>query len=205
MSMTIFDLRRWGHSGILLATLGALAYAAADSPPGQYVPERFAAVAVDLEETTSAPSIVIVELSVNRWSSEAEKTRLARTLLDRGEDAFVAALDKLEPVGDIRAALTFALDVRFAWQEPLPDGGRRIVLVADGAVTLWWPTRHRRGVERFTVIELRLPEVGEGEGKVTGSAGVVVNRSLDLIELADYEAQPVRLTDVRTNPARTTT
>ena len=178
-----------------------MAFAAADSQPAQYVPERFTAVAVNVGE----PSPSIVELAVNRWSSEAEKTRLARTLLDRGEDAFVAAVDELEPVGGVRAALTFAVDVRFAWQEPLPDGGRRIVVVADGAAAGWWATLPRGGAERFTVIELRLPEVGEGEGKVAAGGGVAVDRSLDLIEVADYDAQPRRLTDVRANPARTTT
>ena len=55
--------------------------------------------------------------------------------------------------------------------------------------------------DAFTVIELRLTADGEGEGKVAIGSNIHVNRSLDLIELGDYDTEPVRLTDVRTKRA----
>jgi hypothetical protein len=51
--------------------------------------------------------------------------------------------------------------------------------------------------DAFTVIELRVPLDGEGEGKVAIGSNIHVNRSLDLIELEDYDSEPVRLIEVR--------
>ena len=203
MSMTSFDLRRWAHSTVLFATLGAVAYAAAGASQAGYVPERFTAQAVNRGETTATPSRV--ELRVDRWSTDGEKTRLARTLREGGDDAFVSALETLEPLGQIRAPMTFPVEVRYAWQDPLPDGGRRVILIADRAVMVWREAMHLRGTERFTVIELRLPPDGEGEGKIAIGSRVGVNRSRDVVELTDYDAEPLRLIDVRATPARVTT
>ena len=68
--MTTFDLRRWAHSTVFFATLGAVAYAAAGASQSGYVPERFTAQAVNRGETTATPSRV--ELRVDRWSTDVE-------------------------------------------------------------------------------------------------------------------------------------
>ena len=57
--------------------------------------------------------------------------------------------------------------------------------------------RLESATDTFTVIEIRLNADGEGEGKVAIGANITVNRSLDLIELDQYDGAPVRLAAVR--------
>ena len=91
-----------------------------------------------------------------------------------------------------------------AWQEPLEDGGRRIISITDRPMVVWKEAMQQQVMnDAFTVIELRLPADSEGEGKVAIGSNIHVNRSLDLIELKDYDIEPVRQTDVRVKCVRT--
>jgi hypothetical protein len=123
-------------------------------------------------------------------------------LLERGPEALLKALRQADPVGAIRTPMTFADDVVFAWQEPQVDGGRRIILITDRPMIVWQESMHVLGDEElFTVIELRIGANGEGEGRVAIGSNIAVDRSLDLIQLKDYDAEPVRLIDVRATRA----
>jgi hypothetical protein len=161
------------------------------------VPEVFTAMAVNRPES----SIFLassVEIDVRRWSTEVEKDRFARTLLDRGCIALSDALRTAPIVGAIRSPVTMPYELQFAWQEPEPDGGRRIIVVAGRAMAIWKdPMRLDPPPETFTVVEIRLNADDEGEGKVATGCDIVVNRSLDLIELGEYDSEPVRLAHVR--------
>jgi hypothetical protein len=164
------------------------------------VPEDFSAWAVN-----RGPHVIfltsIVEIHIDRWSTEREKDRFARTVLKRGPAALLQALRDAAPVGAIRNPMTVPDDVLFAWQEPVVDGGRRIILITDRPMLLWKESMQVQGTEdMFTVIELRFDANGEGEGKATIGSNIGVDRSLDLIELADYAAEPLRLVEVRTKP-----
>ena len=185
-------------AGIVALSLGG---ARVSSQTG-CVPEDFSAWAVN-----RGPSAIfltsIVEIHVDRWSAEGEKDRFARTLLNHGPTALLQALRDAAPVGAIRNPMTVPDDVLFAWQEPVVDGGRRIILITDRPMLLWKESMQVRGTEDlFTVIELRLDPNGEGEGKAAIGSNIGVNRSLDLIELTDYAGEPLRLVEVR--PKRTT-
>jgi hypothetical protein len=161
------------------------------------VPEDFSAWAVNRGPSAFFLTSV-VDIHVARWSTEREKDRFARTLLDQGPDALSRTFREAAPVGVIRTPLTMPDDVVFAWQEPLVDGGRRIILITDRPMVVWKESMQLEGTEdTFTVLELRLAPTGEGEGKVAIGANIGVDRSLDLIELEDYAAEPLRLIDVR--------
>ena len=165
------------------------------------VPEDFSAWAVNRGPSAFFLTSV-VDIHVARWSTEREKDRFARTLLDQGPEALLKAFREAAPVGVIRVPLTGPDDVVFAWQEPLVDGGRRIILITDRPMVMWKEAMQLEGTEEmFTVLELRLTPIGEGEGKVAIGSNVGVDRSLDLIGLEDYAGEPVRLIDVR--PKRT--
>jgi hypothetical protein len=139
-----------------------------------------------------------VDINIARWSTEREKDVVARTLLDSGAESLLTLLRHSERLGEIRTPTTLPYDLRFAWQERLDDGGRRVVLIADRPMVVWKDAmRLDSATDTFTVIEIRLNADGEGEGKVAIGANITVNRSLDLIELAQYDGAPVRLADVR--------
>jgi hypothetical protein len=146
-----------------------------------------------------------VDIHIVRWSTETQKDRFARTRLDRGPAALLEALRSAAPVGQLRSASTFAYDFQFAWQEPLEDGGRRIVLIGDRPMFVW---KEEMGLEEedgaiFTVVEIRLRPDGDGEGKVAIGSHATVNRSLDLIELKNYDSESVQLRNVSALPRQT--
>jgi hypothetical protein len=165
-------------------------------------PENFTAAAVIREGAVVLAAGV--DINIERWSSEGQKDRFARTLLDRGPAALLEALRTAEVVGQLRSPNTFLYDFQFAWQEPLEDGGRRIILIGDRPMFAW---KEDMGVEEdgaiFTVVEIRLGPDGNGEGKIAVGSHAVVNRSLDLIELKNYDTEPVRLTNVHAVPRQT--
>jgi hypothetical protein len=164
-------------------------------------PEDFTAWAVNRGESVIFLASS-VDIHITRWSTEAEKTRFARALLDRGAEVLLEDLRNAVSVGQIRTPNTFSYELQFAWQEPLDDGGRRIILITDRPMVVWKEAMQQQLMnDAFTVIELRLTADGEGEGKVAIGSNIHVNRSLDLIELKDYDIEPVRLTDVRTKRA----
>jgi hypothetical protein len=159
-------------------------------------PEQFTAAAINTANTVLLASSV--DIRITRWSTEREKDWFARTLLDRGPEALLRALrDSGASVGEFRTPNTLPYDLRFAWQERLDDGGRRIILIADWPMVIWKTAMHPSTEDAFTVVEIRLNSEGEGEGKVAIETNITVNRSLDLIELYHYDAEPVRLADVR--------
>jgi len=190
-----------------LAVLGLAATsltAAAPAPQSGCVSETFSALAVNRSNDAVLLSSEVT-IQVRRWSSESEKTRFARTLLNEGPRSLLGALQRVDTIGDIRTPYTFPYAIRFAWQEPLEGDGRRIVLITDSTVMIWKDAmRLGPGHDAFTVIELRIPYDDDGEGKVAVDANIHANRSLDLIELEDYSASPVRLVGVRTRWTPTT-
>jgi len=202
--MALID-RHQIRCGVAVIALGAIALREAPAAPQPgCIPETFSALAVN----RSVDAVLLssqVDINIRSWSSEADKTRFARTLLNEGPRALLAALERVAAVGDIRTPYTFPYDVRFAWQEPLAGDGRRIILITDRAVSIWKEAmRLRDSRDTFTVIELRIPDSADGEGKVAVGSNIHANRSLDLIELEDYGAAPVRLIGVRTRWATTT-
>jgi len=191
--------------GVAVVAVGVMSLAvAAAAPQNGCIPETFSALAVNRSDEAVLLSSQ-VDINIRRWSSETEKTRFARTLLNEGAKALLAALERGDAVGDIRTPYTRPYEVRFAWQEPLEGDGRRIVLITDRAVSIWKEAMHLQDSrDTFTVIELRIPDAADGEGKVAIGANVHASQSLDLIELDDYPAAVVRLIGVRSRWATTT-
>jgi len=176
---------------------------ASDSAQTGRPAEDFTAWAVNRGESALFLSAA-VDIHLDRWSTETEKDRFARTLLNRGPRALLEMLGSAASVGVLRTPVTPVYDLEFAWQEPVEDGGRRIIVIADQPMTVWNEAmRLERMDDTFTVIEIRLKPDGEGEGKVAIGTNVTVNRTLDLIELKDYDTAPVRLRDVQTKHTTT--
>jgi hypothetical protein len=162
-----------------------------------HAPERFTAAAVSRSDADKAAGLR-VDIDVNAWTVERDKMRLVRVLLERGAAAFANALkDSGMPVGEIRAGGQRPSPIRFAWQELLDDGGRRLLLITDQPLTYWSDMVRAAGeFDGFTLIEIRIPLGCEGEGKVGTAFDVRVNRTFGVMELTDFDAAPVRLTNV---------
>jgi len=178
--------------------LGLFAIAAvsvvAQSPNLVSRPERFLATAVDPNRGAAGP----VEIRVDRWSTEAERTRLMNTLVEKGPEKLLDALEDVKPVGSIKTPASLAYDLRFARRTPLADGGERVVLVTDRRIGFWEQFNNTRTIDYpFTVIELHLDSHGEGEGKMSLATKITADKENNIVVLENYDLQPVLLNNVR--------
>jgi hypothetical protein len=159
--------------------------------------QRFTATAVNVSDVgrTGAGRVEIV---VNRWSTEAECDRLLSTLLEKGPERLLSALQDNKRVGYIRTPNSIGYDLQFARRTPGEDGGERIALATDRRISFWEATnRPRSFYYPFTVIELHIGRDGHGEGKMSVATMITADNEHKTIVLEDYANQPVMLHDIR--------
>jgi hypothetical protein len=179
-------------SAVVLAGLAVAPAARAATPEGQ---ERFTAFAVDLGSAYGATT-GMVDITVNRWSTDDERRHLESVLAESGPDALLTAVQKSKPVGRLYTAGSLGYDLRFAYQVPVASGGRRIVLGTDRPLGFRETSYQARSLDYpFTVLEIRVDENGRGQGNMVVASKVT---SLgETIDVENYGIHPVRLMQVR--------
>lgn len=172
----------------------ALAATPALSQPSDQ--ERFTAFAVSTGGPNSGAVASQVQLTVTRWTTDAQRQALADALREKGADGLLDALREMPEAGFIRTPDSIGYPLRYADQQPLPEGGRRIVLGTDRPVAFWETWRSARTLEYpFTVVELQVDREGHGEGKLSLATRVVPLNGRILLE--NWAVTPVQLTNVR--------
>ena len=160
-------------------------------------PERFTAFAVDISNTAPRANATTVDITINRWSSDADRDRLLNVLKESGQDALLSALQKMPVVGYINTPGSLRYDLHFARQRPAPDGGRTIVLATDRFISMWEAVNRPRSIDYpFTLIQLQLDKNDEGVGKVSIATKITAGEG-NMIELENFSDQPVRLSQIR--------
>jgi hypothetical protein len=161
--------------------------------------EKFTAFAVNLDGTPVAPTGAgVVEIVVERYSSDDERDRLLKALMVKGPEKLLDTLQSLPRVGYIRTPNSIGYDLHYARKAPLPDGGERVVLATDRYISFWEAANRPRTIDYpFTLIELRLNRDGVGEGKMSIATKISMDKDKKQIELENYGTQPVLLTSVR--------
>jgi hypothetical protein len=183
----------------------------ANAQTAGYPPERYTAWAVSM--STAAPGAnQTVDFWVDRWSTPEERELLVTTMVEKGSDALLRALQKMEPVGRMRSLnvsgpdphnARLGWDIRYAWQQPLPDGGRRIFLAFDRYIGFAEARNQPRTVDYpFTLVEVRFDKDGKGVGKWAVATKIKFDKEKKLIELENYSSEPVRLQNVKASPKK---
>jgi hypothetical protein len=175
------------------AAAGALALAVPLTAQPKRAPERFTALAVNLERPSRAMTGA-VEIVVNRWSTDQERDRLLTVLLENGPEKLLDILQDTPRVGYIRTPDSIGCELKFSRRTPGEDGVERIEVVT-GRDFRFCEVINQSGSTNysFAVIELRINRNGQGEGqmslatKITGKA----------LALEDYATQPVSLRKAR--------
>jgi hypothetical protein len=181
-----------------LATMVMLALAVTLLPAQSNTGERFTAFAVNLDSAPLRPGAGQIEIVVNRYSPEAEATRLVDTLLKSGPDELLAELQDLPRIGYIRTPGSLGYDLHFARKVPDEEGGERIVIVTDRYINFWEARNRPRTIDYpFTVIEMHLNKGGEGEGKLSLFTKIKADKKNNTIVLENYGTQPVLLKSVK--------
>ena len=191
--------------------LGAVALAAALAPPlhaqkapsseatpTEKEPLRFSAFAVQMQGGMAG----VVDIAIERWSTDAERQLLVgmvQTTTDKPSDQekLLKALQDIKPrVGFIRTPNSMGWDLKYAYENQLPDGSRQIVIATDKPVSFLAAASQARTMDyAFSLIEMRFPKDSDkGEGKLLGQSSIAVKNGKLEIEL--YGQQPTRLTTI---------
>jgi hypothetical protein len=179
---------------------GAATAAAALSLPATAqtngVKESYNATAINMGSGPTGMGRVLI--TVDRWSTPAERERLLKVLVDKGPEKLLDAVQDNQKVGFIRLPTTLAWDLRYAFQTPLPEGGRRVVLVTDRPIGFQEARNQPRSIDYpFTLIEIRFDKEGVGVGKMSVRTKISLSKDKQTLELENYGIEPVRLTEVR--------
>ena len=178
----------------------------ADAARNSGVLERLVARAVSVADPAGATSAI--DIMIERWSTAEEFEMLRGALSHDGPDTLLPALQRtwrragvvLTPgiIGSgARARIRRPQNLLFA-REISTANGRRVIIAADQHLALGEPPLKERPTEyEFALIDIRFGPDGKGIGKVAPAADVVYNNESKLIEIKNYTAQAVRLTDVR--------
>jgi hypothetical protein len=157
-------------------------------------PERFTALAANTDTGRKAQ----IEIAVDRWSTEAERTKLVETLRTKGPDKLLDVLQGMPKVGFLRQTSSIGWDLRYAHKSPIPDGGERVVVATDRPLSSWEVFNQPRTLDYpFTVIELHINQNGEGQGKMTYATKVTEDKKTGSIVLENWGISPVLLQGVR--------
>jgi hypothetical protein len=160
-------------------------------------PERFTAFAVNMGSPGRAGAGT-VEITINRWSTEAEHDRLLSVLTERGPEKLLDALRDNPKVGYIRTPNSIGYDLHYARRFPGEDGGERVVIATDRYIRFREAVNRPRSIDYpFTVIELHIKPDGEGEGKMSLATKIIADKENGSIVLENYSTQPVMLTEVK--------
>jgi hypothetical protein len=191
--------------------LGALALGLlqpAGATPAQANNEKLeiTAFAVNMSNIATGANAV-VDITVNSWSTPEERERLITTMVEKGPDALLRELQKAPVKGRFRIPsakppdphhLGLGLDLRYAWQTSLPDGGRRIVLATDRYIGFQEARNQARTMDYpFTLMEIRVDKNGRGEGKMAVATKIDFDKKKQQIELENYGTEPVRLNNLQ--------
>jgi hypothetical protein len=160
--------------------------------------EEFQAFAINMSNIGTGASS-LVDITIDRWSTDAERTMLIEAFQTKGQDGLLDALQDIDPrVGFMRLPNSLGYDLRYARQVPDAEGGRRILIATDRRIGFREAqTRPRTFDYPFTLIELRLNRDNEGVGKMSVATRITWNKEHNVLELENYSSQPVMLNSVR--------
>ena len=192
----------------LMVAAGATAMLMALPVSGQMPAEQLeiTAFAVNMSNIATG-SNQTVNLTVKQWSTTEERERLITTMVDKGSKELLKALQKCPDKGRFWIPgltgrdphnLRLGWTLRYAWQQPLPEGGRRIVLATDRYIGMQEARNQPRTIDYpFTLFEIRVNKDGEGEGKLAYATKIHFDKDKKVMELENYSSEPVRLQNVR--------
>ena len=160
--------------------------------------ESFTAFAINMG-TMGTGANSSVDITIERWSSNAERDTLIKAFQTKQQEGLLSALQKVKPrVGFIRLPNTLGYDLPYAREHPDEDGGRRIVIATDRRIGFQEARNQPRTIDYpFTLIEMRLNRDNEGVGKMAVATKITWNKKKNVLELENYSSEPVRLNNIK--------
>ena len=166
-------------------------------------PERFTTLAVNFDGPPGAVSTPL-DITVTRWSTDAERDRLFNVLLEKGSDKLLLdVLRGMPPVGRINTPGNVGWELRYAAHTGAPGRADQITLITDRPVGFSEAAMGSRTLDYpFTLIDLRINSAGNGDGKLLIGAKIQMDRMTKTMLVEDYNIRPVTLTAVKRDSGR---
>ena len=161
-----------------------------------------------LSMSTVAPGAnQTIQITINGWSSPAQRQHLIETFLAKKQEGLVSELQKQKELGrfnfpgymgpDPNSVMRLGTDIRYAMNFPNPDGGRRIVIITPRVIGFREATNRPRVYDYpFTLFEMRFDKSGKGEGRMAYATQIMFDKGKNTIELENYSSEPVRLNNL---------
>jgi hypothetical protein len=176
----------------------------ADAPPPPFIMTAFVVNMTNVNVPRGNAGTM--QIRINSYSPAGTRQRLIQTMLDKGQDALLKALQK-EPS---RGRMSFpgwqgpdpqnyrlGWDLRYVARDPLPDGGDRIVIATDRQMSFAEVRNQPRSVDYpFTLFEIHIPKEGKGEGRGFGATQIKFDKKKNQIVLEQYTAGDLRLNEI---------
>ena len=147
--------------------------------------------------TGSRSGTARLDLSITRWSTEAERTELLEALAEGQSRSLPDGLNSQERVGEVREVGSLGEVLRYSRRIPT-ENGEQIILATDRPIAFvesW--NRSRTRDYNVTVIHLTLDDEGNGEGTLMLGAELSLDAETGQLTVEHMSNQPVRLTNVR--------
>ena len=147
-----------------------------------------------------------LQIRINSFSPDGTRQRLIQTMVEKGQNALLKALQKEPSRGRISFPAwqgpdpqnyRLGWDLRYVAHTQLPDGGDRLVIATDRQMSMWEVQNQPRTVDYpFTLFEIHIPKEGKGEGRGFGATQIKFDKKKNQIELEQYTAGDIRLNEI---------
>jgi hypothetical protein len=145
----------------------------------------------------------VVQIEIDKWSPDGDREALLKAFAEKGQDEMLKELLKRPRLGFIRLPNTLGHDIHYAVQQPLPEGGRRVIVVTDRPIGFAEARNNSRSMDYpFTMIELRFNAAGVGEGKMSTGTQIAKSKDGTHLELEMWGNTPTRFTEVKSKPKK---
>lgn len=149
-----------------------------------------------------------IRIDITGWSNPSQREFLIQTFLEKQQDGLLVALQQQPEIGrftfpgymgpDPDNIYRLGTDIRYAMNHPLPDGGRRIVIITPRVLGFREVRNQPRTVDyKFTLFEMRFDAKGTGEGRMAWATRIRMDKRTNAIELENYTSEPVRLLNLQ--------
>jgi hypothetical protein len=156
-------------------------------------PERFTAMAVNMTNHTFGKTYT-AQIVIDRWATERESADFMAALGEADPQGALKMLEGRDRIGFLQST-NLGFDLTLALQGPLPDGGRRVIVISPRHLR---PDEGRIGEYPFMAIELKLGTNNNGEGTMSTAAKLSLDKDGHTIDVETFGDGAVMLKGVET-------
>ena len=191
-----------GLAALVLSSLPPLL--GADVPPPPFLMRAFVVNMTNVNVPRGNAGIM--QIRITGWSPAATRQRLIDTFLARKQDGLLSALQKEKSKGRMSLPnwqgpdpqnYRLGWDIRYAALSKTDEGGDRIVIATDRQMSMWEVRERPRSYDYpFTLMEIRIPKEGKGEGRAFGATQILFDKKKNQIVLEQSSAGEIRLNEI---------